>query len=160
MKALLVENDATHAETIAKRLTKSCGITAVDRITTELEFSRRLEELVAADYAIAVFDVMIPWCKIGDLDKADAERPPEVQAEHVGQGRKRGGLRCQRLLAGALARAGKPPMRAMLYTVLESYDLAEELTGDVVLLVKHGDENEFVRCVRELLSKPPPARAS
>jgi hypothetical protein len=149
MRILLLEDLDSFAEALMLQLTKTreLGPVGIDRIATELEFRRRLPELVEDSFNVAIFDVMVCWCTLEDLETPEGQAiPPEVNAERNGEKKWRAGVRCQQLYAEALAKAGKPPVPCIFYSVLDEEDLKGEL-GGTPLVVKQGEMTPLVRAI-------------
>src|SRR5207249_2521937 len=116
MHILLLENDDLQVEQIEEDIKARFGLdVTVERIATEYEFRQWLNSVGLSNPDIAILDVMVPWT---DPAPVIPERPGEV----LEQGHYRAGLRCANLLAQKA-----PRIPIILYTVLETSDLAREL---------------------------------
>jgi hypothetical protein len=88
MRILLLEDLDTFADALTQMLESKrheLGPVGIDRIATECEFRRRLPELIREPFSVAVFDVMVSWCSLEDLDTPEGrDIPPEVLEERDG----------------------------------------------------------------------------
>ena len=150
-KILLLEDLDSFAETIREGLQskhKQLGRVEIIRIATELEFRRRLPELSYADFDVAIFDVMVGWCSIEDLDTEAGTKPPQaVDDEREGKAKWRSGVRCRKLFAEEREKAKSRPVPCLFYTVLDEDNLEGELNGDTPLIVKHGELDPLVSAI-------------
>ncbi len=155
MRILLLEDLDNFADPLIQQLTRTreLGPVGIERVATELEFRRRLPELVQDSFNVAIFDVMVCWCTLEDLETPDGQAiPAEVNAERNGEQKWRAGVRCQRLYAEALAQAGKPPVPCIFYSVLDGEDLKGEL-GSTPLVVKQVELASLLDAIRQLTGR-------
>lgn len=146
MKLLLLEDDDIYAETIEIALKGAFSRVRVIRVSTEREFTRRLADLAAEEFDVAIFDIMIRWGDVEDLSNA----PPEVREEAEGKQKWRAGVRCRRLFNEEVAKQRLQPVPSFYHSVLDAQDLAGELDGETDLVVKQGNIEQLTGKVRQL----------
>jgi hypothetical protein len=153
MRILMLEDLDTYADALRTRLegkSFELGPVGIQRISTELEFRRKLPELVKESFQVAIFDVMTSWCTIEDLETDEGKQPPkEVVAERDEVKKWRSGVRCQRLFEQALEKAKRPPVPCIFYSVLDKEDLRDELDGDTPLVVKEADLEALIEVIKQ-----------
>jgi hypothetical protein len=153
MKILLLEDLDTYADVIIEALRKSkLRQVQVIRVATESEFRCRISELIESNFDIAIFDVMVCWCKIDAKGQPeDNSPPPEVLAEIMQKTKWRSGLRCRRMFSEALRSAGKPLVPCIYYTILDREDLQDSMGQDhTVVVAKQGDIQPLVDAILKL----------
>jgi hypothetical protein len=154
MNILLLEDLDTFAETLQKSLQtrhRELGRVSIERVGTELEFRHRLPELVQKPFDVAVFDVMVSWCTLEDLETPEGQNPPpEVIAERDGIKKWRSGVRCRQMFNEALSTASRPQVPCVFYTILDKEDLKGELSGDTPLVVKQGELGPLVETILKI----------
>jgi hypothetical protein len=90
-KVLIIEDDSIQARRLEELIQRYYPGVAVDKISTELEFHRRLPEMTNSEYNVALVDMMLRWTD----PSREMEKPP---SEIVEEGYFVGGLRCRRKL--------------------------------------------------------------
>jgi hypothetical protein len=157
MKILLLEDLDAYAADIISALEarrSQLGRVEVERLATEFEFSRRLPELAAKHFDVAVYDVMVSWCQFEDFeDPRSKELPSEVQEEQAGTAKKRGGVRCHNLLTEALVSQGRPTVPSIFYTILDGDDLRESLPDGTELVTKQGEIEPLVDAILKVTKR-------
>ncbi|MBI3879657.1 MAG: hypothetical protein HY301_06280 [Verrucomicrobia bacterium] len=156
MRILLLEDLPSFADALQQSLEARQELrpVGIERIATEYEFRRRLPELARESFQVAIFDVMVRWCSLEELDTPEAqELPPEVVEERDGIKKWRSGVRCRRLFAKALQEIGASPVPCVFYSVLDLEDLGEELNGDTPLIVKQGELEPLVQEIARLTGR-------
>jgi CheY-like chemotaxis protein len=147
MRILIVEDDYLQAQWIYEKLKEGISDAAFVRVTTELEFRSRFDEIANTRPDVAVMDVMLRWT---DPSPNVTLPPEEIQRE----GFYRAGLRLERLLAADDRTANVP---VILYTVLERADLNHELSNlpaRVQHLPKHSELTPLIEKIKELTHQP------
>ena len=148
MKILLLEDDHFQAEQIRGALAEAFPDVIIDQVDSELGFYdciKRIEDSHAETPDIIILDVMVRLTH----PSVDMVAAPEevIREKHY-----RAGLRCQRFLA---SRRATKRIKVILYTVLESDDIASEiklLPPNVTYLRKEKNYEPFIRKVRRLIS--------
>lgn len=143
MKILLVEDDYLQNEWISSNLQQEFPDAEIELLSTESEFYSHINKIAAHPPDVILIDVMLRW---EDPSENPKPEPDEVRQE----GFFRAGLRCERLLAKD-ARTGRIPV--ILYTMLESTDLAEALTDlpdNVTHMRKEPDLTPLFQRIRNL----------
>ncbi len=152
MRILLLEDLDTFAGALKNSLEakhQELGVVSIERVATELEFRQKIPKLVQEPFHIAIFDVMVSWCTIEDLETPEGKFPPkEVIAERDGQKKWRSGIRCRKMFIEALAKAGRPSIPCIFYSVLDHEDLKGELSDDMTLVVKQADLSPLVQVIK------------
>lgn len=114
---VLVEDDYEHANRIRTSLEFAFPAAEVKRISTELEFRLKLDDLAVDRPDVIILDVMLRWTD----PRRDLQKPPEDVEEG---GFYRAGVRCANLL---LKREETKDIPIIFYTILEHDDLSDDL---------------------------------
>ena len=156
MKLLLFEDLDLYASAIEEilRAKRPKEEHEIIRITTELEFRRRLATLAKEAFDAAIFDVMVPWCAMEDTgSQAENELPDEVKREMSGEVKWRTGIRCSRMFRNERERAGLPAVKTIIFTILQEYDLSDShltpLDGELIVK-ENGTEALVEKIISEL----------
>jgi hypothetical protein len=151
MNILLLEDLDSYAADIVSALQAKkfeLGRVEVERVATEYEFRRRLPELAARNFDVAVFDVMVSWCQLEDFQDPKAkELPLEVQEEQAGTTKWRGGVRCYQLFLDARTSQARRVTPSIFYSILDGDDLRETLPEGVELVTKQGEIEPLVQAI-------------
>jgi CheY-like chemotaxis protein len=137
-----VEDDPLQAGFIRTALEKEFPGVRVERISTELDFYRRLESLDKMP-DVFIVDVMLRW-----TDPGIEMQPPPQEVERGGF--YQAGIRCGRKIA-AHETARHVPI--IFYSMLERSDLEQELKGALVnatYLSKEPNLEELIQEIRTL----------
>lgn len=141
MYILIVEDDEPQFNLVKSGLERIKGFSnaKIQRIATELDFQKKIDEIAQNKPDIIIMDVMLKWTypsrdmppSPGDMDRA--------------------GIRCEKLLSGNSRTKNIP---VILYTVLSKDDLKDELPErrNVRYLDKDFSATSIAREIWSLLS--------
>jgi hypothetical protein len=158
MRILLLEDLDTFAgaliESVESKRSK-LGPVSIERVSSELEFRRRLPQLATESFHFAIFDVMVCWCSLEDLDTPEGKNPPpEVIEERDGNKKWRSGVRCLEMFDKVRADLNLTRVPRIFYSVLDHEDLKGELNGDTALVVKQGELAPLIQAIMHGTFKP------
>ncbi len=143
MNILIVEDDYFQAEWIEQIVLKEFSGSRTKILRTETEFRDFMRE-GGFKPDVIILDVILPWTVPG----SKAEPPPE---EVRNNGRHRAGVRCWRHLAENPETRDIP---VVLYTVLDTEDLQEDIPPNVRYLSKQSDPVPLVEEIKRLTQRP------
>jgi CheY-like chemotaxis protein len=143
-KILIVEDDYMQTEFIVPTLRQAFRGSEIQQLNTEHEFRVAMNEIAANPPDVIVIDVMLRWTD------PEPDLPPVPEDVETG-GYHHAGIRCAKLLAEN-ERTKQIPL--ILYTVLETTDIAQELrglSGNIKLLTKESDPTSLIETVKTVL---------
>ena len=113
---LVVEDDPDQSEAVKAALRRRFPDHDVLVVETESEFRQQFQEISKHPPAVAIIDVILPWCDPDDIP----ERPQEVAEGGV----EKAGLRCEYLLRED---SGSAQVPVIFHTVKNENALTEDL---------------------------------
>lgn len=149
MKAVIVEDDYTQADSLSSLLLKIWPQFDLNVISTEAEFRNSLPDIFTQPPNIFIIDAILRWSDPApDLDPA----PDDVKT----QGRYRAGLRCIELLQ---RNASTQHVPIILYSVYERSDLEDYISAfplNVKFLQKNSEQERLIQLVGSFIAAQRP----
>lgn len=149
MYILIVEDDPLQAELMIEAIRADALLakSRVERISTELLFRQKFDEIVRDPPDVITIDIMLRWADASPMVTVEST-PKEV----VEKGIFEAGLRCERLLS----REGQTKhIPIILYTIVSEEDLGEGLPKRANLLhvPKDSDLSPLIRAIRDVVRR-------
>ncbi|MBK6795261.1 MAG: hypothetical protein IPG76_00250 [Acidobacteria bacterium] len=145
MRILLIEDDDMQEDWINSEL-EPCFRTKVEKIYTEFDFRKKIDQLVSVPPDVFVIDIMLPWTEVGESDE---ERPHDVKEG----GKFLAGFRCVKLLAEHEETRNIP---VILYSAMAKGDLEDELRDlppHVKFIPKDSIIEPLIDAIREMVPR-------
>jgi hypothetical protein len=134
-RLLIVEDDNVQADELAHQI-KDHLKRAVDHISTEVEFRKRVQQPDITSYSLAVVDMMLRW-----TDPApDMEQPPD---EVIREGFYTAGLRCCRQLSAK-------GVRCVIYTALDPVKIRQRPGENFPIISKSEGSARLLEAITRL----------
>jgi CheY-like chemotaxis protein len=144
MQIVLVEDDYTQGELIARELRAEFPSAVVTLIKTEKAFRLALEEIATDPPDVFVIDIMLRWT---DPNRDHEPAPPDVKEGKF----HRAGFRCQKLLERG---EGTKKLPVILYSMVELAEFAmetREFPDNVYLMRKEVSVTPLAILIRKVM---------